>query len=74
MWQIRIEEDTEWNADQEHNATAKRWQQVCYKYDYKADPVYGESTGRFIVAIAPQHQSFLRRNLLELESDTYVRC
>lgn len=44
MWQIRIEEDTEWKADKEQKATEKRWHQVCYKYDYTADPVYGRAS------------------------------
>eukprot|EP01043_Picozoa_sp_COSAG02_P057533 COSAG02_NODE_7000_length_3234_cov_1.806699_6_plen_90_part_00 len=51
MWQIRIEEDMEWIADQEHNTTEKRWHQVCYKYDYRADPVYGESTVCYIILL-----------------------
>lgn len=59
MWQIRIEQDMEWNVDEEHDPTEKRWHQVCYKYDYRADPVYGESTVCFVVSIRPLPQSFL---------------
>jgi hypothetical protein len=44
MWQIRVEEDAEWAGDVEPAGTAAetRWHQVCYKYDYTADPVYGK--------------------------------